>query len=64
MSNREKILAGSKKIGETICGKKITGLGKIWQSRIDDNDPSIYGSQLLGREGEYTNWQYAYVEGE
>ena len=62
MSNREKILAGSRKIGETVCGKKITGLGKIWRSKIDDNDPSIYGSSLLGREGEYADWQYAYTE--
>lgn len=40
---REKIEAGTKKIGDEWCGKIITGLGKIWYEKVTDEDACCYG---------------------
>lgn len=42
---RVKIIAGSKKIGDTINGNVITGLGKSWSQFIPDHETSAWGLQ-------------------
>ena len=55
---RVKIIAGSRKLGDQINGRVITGFGKIWAETVRDEDCSVYGLQP-GRTHRI-NVQYAY----
>jgi hypothetical protein len=60
--NRIKIYANSKKIGDCINGKKITGLGTIWSERVRDDTACCYG--MMPGQDFYppVKMQYAYLE--
>jgi len=58
MDNRIRITAGSKKIGDEINGRKITGLGKIWTQFVRDDEACCFG---LAPGRDYSlRFQYAY----
>ena len=59
--SRIKIIAGSKKIGDEINGKKITGFGKTWGQRVTDETACCYG--MMPGEDYYPDvmMQYAYL---
>ena len=59
--DREKIRAGSKKIGDEIDGKKITGFGKSWQVRVTDEDACCYGMEPGLDHYPSVSYQYAYL---
>lgn len=58
--NRQKIEAGSKKIGDEIFGRKIKNLGKIFTQSIEDEDACIFGLEP-GMKNEI-EFQYAYFD--
>lgn len=58
MTDRVKIRAGSKRIGERIGTLTITGFGKPWTERVTDDNACVYGLEP-GRDHHLT-MQYAY----
>lgn len=60
MSDRTKIIASSKKIGDEINGKKITGFGKIWDERVTDETACCYGMEPGLDYYPKVKMQYAY----
>lgn len=61
MSERIKIRAGSRKIGDEINGKKITGLGTVWNERVTDDTACCCG--MMPGQDYYPpiKMQYAYL---
>ena len=55
---RVKIIAGSRKIGEQINGRAITGFGKTWAETVRDEDACVYG--LEPGKSHRISVQYAY----
>lgn len=63
-TNRIKITAGLKKIGDKIGDLKITGLGKIWREYPCDDTACVYGLQPGLDYYPPIELQYAYIERE
>lgn len=61
-TERVKVVAGSKKIGDTINGYAITGFGQAWSQTVRDCDTSAYGLEP-GMDHRVTV-QYAYLSSE
>jgi hypothetical protein len=61
MSDRIKIRAGSKKIGDEINGRKITGLGKEWSERVTDETACCYGMEPGLDYYPQVRMQYAHI---
>lgn len=57
-SNRIKIIAGRVHEGDTISGRRVTGLGKTWVETIRDEDACMWRLQP-GQDYRVT-MQYAY----
>jgi len=60
MGDRIKIRAGSKKNGDEINGKKITGFGKVWDERVTDDTACCYGMEPGPDYYPPVKMQYAY----
>lgn len=56
--DRAKIIAGSRKVGDTINGKTISSFGSSWTETVRDCDTAAYGL-APGRDHRVT-MQYAY----
>ena len=59
--DRLKIRVGSKKIGDEIAGKKITGFGKIWQVPVTDEHACCYGMESGLDHYPSISYHYAYL---
>jgi hypothetical protein len=57
-AGRVKVVAGTKKIGDTINGHTITGFGKTWSQFIADHETSAWG--LAPGKNYRLDVQYAY----
>lgn len=57
-SNRVKVIAGRVHEGDTISGRRVTGLGKTWVETIRDEDACVWRLQP-GQDYRVT-MQYAY----
>lgn len=57
-ADRVKIIAGSKKIGDSINGHAVTGFGKSWTQTIMDHETSAWG--LAPGKNYKLDVQYAY----
>jgi len=62
MSDRIKIRAGSKKVGDVVAGKKITGFGKVWNEHVTDDTACCYGMEPGLDYYPPVKMQYAYLE--
>jgi len=61
MSERIKITADSKKVGDMIGNFKITGFGKSWSERVTDETACCYGMEPGLDYYPSVSMQYAYV---
>lgn len=62
MTDRIKIRAGSKQIGDVVENLKITGFGKTWNERVTDDTACAYGMQPGLDYYPPVKMQYAYGE--
>lgn len=62
--DRIKIPAGSYKIGDEIGGQKITGFGKTWSERVNDDNACAYGMEPGLDYYPPVKMQYAYFDGQ
>jgi len=61
-TNRAKICAGTKRVGDQINGQLITGLGKIWDERVTDDTACCYGMEPGLDYYPPVKMQYAYLD--
>jgi hypothetical protein len=59
--DRIKIVAGTRKIGDTLNGRKITGFGKTWNQRVTDDSACAYGMEPGLDYYPDVTLQYAYL---
>jgi len=59
--DRIKIVAGTRKIGDQLCGKTITGFGKTWSQRVTDDSACAYGMEPGLDYYPDVTLQYAYL---
>jgi hypothetical protein len=60
MSGRITIVAGTKKVGDTIGKFRITGFGREWSERVTDDTACAYGMEPGRDYYPRVKMQYAY----